>query len=395
MAKLFVEDLDVKGKNVLMRVDFNVPLDDNLNIADDTRITAALPTIKYVIENGGRAILMSHLGRPKGEVKENLRLKPVADRLAKLIGKEVKYTKDCIGNEVEQVAGSLSDGQVLLLENLRFHKEEEKNDPEFARKLAGLGRLYINDAFGTAHRAHASTVGVTAYFDQCASGYLMEKEIKFLGDALKNPQKPFIAILGGAKVSSKLGVIRSLLDKVDSLLIGGGMSYTFLKALGKEVGNSLLEGDLVETALSLINEAGIKGVRMVTPEDYVVADKFDNEARIKTVDFDGIPKDWMGMDIGPKTIQAFKEVINGAKTILWNGPVGVFEMSNFATGTNEIARAVAEVDAVSIIGGGDSVSAVKKAGLADRITHISTGGGASLEYIEKGSLPGVEALTEK
>jgi phosphoglycerate kinase len=395
MAKLFIEDIDVKGKKVLMRVDFNVPLDADQSITDDTRIRAALPSIKYIIENGGKAVLMSHLGRPKGEIKPGMSLKPVADRLGEILGTTVKCAPDCVGPEVEQMANELGEGEVLMLENLRFHKEEEKNDSGFAAKLAKLGDVYINDAFGTAHRAHASTGGVTAHFDKCAAGYLLIKEIKFLGGALAEPKRPFVAILGGAKVSSKLGVIESLLEKVDTLLIGGGMAYTFLKAQGHNVGDSLLEEDLVETAREMIAFAKEKGVQLLVPEDYVVADKFDSEANFKVVASDGIEDGWMGMDMGPESTAKFKEVIKSAATVLWNGPVGVFEMPSFAKGTNAIAATVAETDCISIVGGGDSISAINKSGVADKISHISTGGGASLEYIENGTLPGIETLTDK
>ena len=394
MAKLFIEDLEVKGKNVLMRVDFNVPLDDDLNVTDDTRITTALPSINRIIDNGGRAVLMSHLGRPNGEIKENLRLEPVVYHLFRLLDREVKYLKDCIGDEAEQAVAGLADGEVLLLENLRFHSGEKSNDPGFAAKLAKLGDLYVNDAFGSAHRVHASTVGVTAYFRKCAAGYLLKGEIDFLGEALKNPKKPFVAILGGAKVASKLGVINTLFSKVDALLIGGGMSYTFIKALGHSVGDSLLEEDLADTARAFIDEAKTKGVELILPEDYVITDKFDNDAQKKTVNCDQIPDGWMGMDIGPKTIDKFINVIRRAGTIFWNGPVGVFEKPNFANGTNLIAHAIAETGTFSIIGGGDSIRAVKQSGIADKITHISTGGGASLKYIEKETLPAIEALTD-
>ena len=393
MAKLFI-DLEVKGKNVLMRVDFNVPLDDDLNVTDDTRITTALPSINRIIDNGGRAVLMSHLGRPNGEIKENLRLEPVVYHLFRLLDREVKYLKDCIGDEAEQAVAGLADGEVLLLENLRFHSGEKSNDPGFAAKLAKLGDLYVNDAFGSAHRVHASTVGVTAYFRKCAAGYLLKGEIDFLGEALKNPKKPFVAILGGAKVASKLGVINTLFSKVDALLIGGGMSYTFIKALGHSVGDSLLEEDLADTARAFIDEAKTKGVELILPEDYVITDKFDNDAQKKTVNCDQIPDGWMGMDIGPKTIDKFINVIRRAGTIFWNGPVGVFEKPNFANGTNLIAHAIAETGTFSIIGGGDSIRAVKQSGIADKITHISTGGGASLKYIEKETLPAIEALTD-
>ena len=396
MAKLFIEDLDLKGKRVLMRVDFNVPLDENQNITDDTRIVAALPSIKYIIEKGGRAILMSHLGRPKGERKPEMSLKPAAVRLGELLGKEVKFATDCIGPETEKVVDSLSDGEVALLENLRYHKAEEKNDPEFAKQLAKLGDVYVNDAFGTAHRAHASTEGVTKYIDQCAAGYLMMNEIKFLHDALLvDPKKPFIAILGGAKVSDKIGVVKKLLDKVSAIVIGGGMSYTFMKSMGKKIGTSICEDDQLDTAKEAMATAKERGVDFVLPDDYVIADKFDNEANYRTVGADGIEDGWMGVDIGPKTVGRITELVKGAGTIFWNGPLGVFEMPNFAKGTMEVAKAVASSGAVTVIGGGDSVSAIKKSGQAGKISHISTGGGASMEYLENGELVGINALTDK
>ena len=396
MAKLFIEDLDVKGMKVLMRVDFNVPLDENQNVTDDTRIVAALPSIRYIVDNGGKAILMSHLGRPRGEKIPEMSLAPAAKRLEELLGKEVKFATDCIGPEAEKVVDSLYDGDVVLLENLRYHKGETGDDPVFARLLANLGDVYVNDAFGTAHRAHASTVGVTTFFDKCAAGYLMKKEIEFLHDALLiKPRKPFVAILGGAKVSDKIVVVRKLLDRVDTLIIGGGMSFTFLRSMGKNIGESICEDDQLETASEIIANAEARGVRLLIPEDHVVADKFDNEANYKIVDSDGIEDGWIGMDIGPKSIEEVAESLDGAGTIFWNGPLGVFEMPNFAVGTMAIAEKVAASGAVTIIGGGDSVSAIKKSGMADRITHISTGGGASMEYLEKGELVGINALTEK
>ncbi len=396
MAKLSVTDVDLKGKRVLMRVDLNVPLsDDGKKVADDTRIAAALPTIRYVLEKGGRLILMSHLGRPKGQVREDLRLAPVAERLAELLGKPVRMAPDCVGEEVEKLASGLAEGEVLLLENLRFHKGETKNDPAFASELAKLGDVYVNDAFGTMHRAHASTEGVTKYLKERAAGFLVAKELEAFSRALEAPEKPFIAILGGAKVSDKIGVIENLLSKVDSLLIGGGMAYTFEKAQGHAIGNSLVEDDKLDLARELLGKAKEKGVEVVLPVDHVAADEYKADARTKVVGVGQIPDGWEGLDIGPKTIQAFKEVIAGAKTIIWNGPVGVFEMEPFATGTREVARAVAESGAVSVLGGGDSARAVKEAGVAGEMTHISTGGGASLELLEGRTLPGVASLTDK
>ncbi len=396
MQKRTIDDLNLKDKKVLMRVDFNVPLDENQNITDDTRIKAALPSIKKVIEEGGKLILMSHLGRPKGERKPEFSLKPVAKRLSELLGKEVKFVNDCIGSEVEKAVSELSAGDVLLLENLRFYKEETKNDPEFAKKLASLADVYINDAFGTAHRAHASTEGVAHYLSEKAVGYLIQKELKYLGQAIENPARPFIAILGGAKVSGKIDVINNLLDKVDALIIGGGMIFTFYKAMGYNVGKSLLEEDKINVAKEILNKAKEKNITIHFPVDIVVADEFKNDANIKIVPFDKIPDGWMGLDIGPESIKKFEEVINSSKTVVWNGPMGVFEMENFAKGTIEIAKALAkateEKGVVSVIGGGDSVSAVKKAGVADKMTHISTGGGASLEFLEGKKLPGIEAI---
>ncbi len=396
MPKLSVTDVELKGKKVLVRVDFNVPLsEDGKKVEDDTRIVAALPTIKHVLEKGGRLILMSHLGRPKGQVKDNLRLGPIAERLAALLGQPVGMAPDCVGEEVEKLASSLGEGEVLLLENLRFHREETKNDPGFAEKLAGLGDVYINDAFGTMHRAHASTEGVTKHLEKCAAGLLVAKELDSFSRALDAPEKPFVAILGGAKVSDKIGVIENLLDKVDVLVIGGGMAYTFEKAQGHAIGASLVEDDKLDLARELLEKAKEKGVTMVLPTDHVIADEFKADAQTKTVEVGQIPEGWQGLDIGPKTIKAFKAAIAGAKTIVWNGPVGVFEMAPFAGGTRELARAVAESGAVSVIGGGDSARAVKEAGVAERMTHISTGGGASLELLEGRLLPGVAALTDK
>ena len=395
MAKLFIEDLDVWGKRALTRVDFNVPLDENLNVTDTTRIVAALPTIEYIIENGGKAILMSHLGRPKGKVKEELRLKPAAVELGKLLGQDVTMAPDCIGPEVERIVNEMAEGDIVVLENLRFHAEEEANDPAFCEALARLGDVYVNDAFGTAHRAHASTVGVTKYFDQCASGYLMRKEVEFLGEALAEPNRPFVAILGGAKVSTKIGVMESLMEKADDLLIGGAMTYTFQRAMGKSTGTSLVEEDKIELAKEILEKAKAKGVNLVFPMDLVVANAFEDDAERKVVPADEIPEGWMGMDIGPKTVEEFGEYIEDAETILWNGPVGVFEKPNFAKGTFAIAKMIAESGAISIVGGGDSASAIQMSGVADKISHISTGGGASLEYIELGTLPGIEALTDR
>jgi len=396
MAKLFIEDLNVKGKKVLMRVDFNVPLDEKCNITDDTRISAAVPSIKYISKNGGIAILMSHLGRPKGKKVPNMSLAPTAKRLSELLGKPVKFIPDCIGPEAEKGVAELKAGDVAILENLRFYNAEEENDAEFAKSLAKLGDIYVNDAFGTAHRAHASTEGVNKYFKQCAAGYLMEKEIKFLhGALLVSPKKPFVAILGGAKVSDKIGVVKKLLEKVNTLIIGGGMAYTFVKAMGKKIGTSICEDDQLETAKGIITDAKKRGVNLIFPDDYVVADKFDNDANRKIVSPDGIEDGWMGMDIGPKTIEKFSKALKGAGTIFWNGPLGVFEKPNFAKGTMEIAKAVANSGAVTVIGGGDSVSAINQSGLAGKISHISTGGGASMEYLENGELVGINALTEK
>jgi len=397
LAKQTIEDIkELKGKRVLTRVDFNVPLDENLNITDDTRIRAALPTINYLSEKGAKVILVSHLGRPKG-VDEKLRLDPVGKRLSELLGKPVKKLNDCIGPEVEAAVSAMKEGEVILLENVRFYKEEEKNDPEFAKKLASLADLYVNDAFGTAHRAHASTEGVTKYLKGYA-GYLMEKEIKFLGKLLENPDRPFVAILGGAKISGKIEVIKNLLPKVDTLIIGGGMAYTFFRARGVEVGNSLVEEDKIEVAKEILKQAIDLNKPIMLPIDHVIANKFAADAESQVVTRAGILPGWQGMDIGPDTVTKFGHAIRKAKTIFWNGPMGVFEFDRFAKGTIEIAKLVAEATekgATSVIGGGDSVAAVEKAGLANKMTHISTGGGASLEFVEGKILPGIACLQDK
>jgi phosphoglycerate kinase len=401
MSKLSIRDLSLNNHRVLMRVDFNVPLEDG-RVIDDTRIRETLPTIEYALRHGARLVLVSHLGRPKGKRNLAFSLKPAAERLRMLLDKElargenVGFCPECIGPEAEEMAGRLEQGQTLLLENLRFHPEEEANDPKFAKQLAGLADYYVNDAFGTAHRAHASTVGVTTFVQKSAAGLLMEKELQYLGKVLRHPERPFIAILGGAKVSDKIGVIRNLLDKVDALIIGGGMAYTFLKAQGEPVGKSLVEEDKVELARELLKEAKKHKITFLLPTDHVVAEKIDVNAIVRTVSSGGIPDNMMALDIGPKTVEAFTEEIGRALTIVWNGPMGVFEVSPFAKGTFKIAQAVAEnVGATSIVGGGDSVSAVNAAGVADKITHISTGGGASLEFLEGKKLPGVEALNDK
>ncbi|MGQ9626051.1 MAG: phosphoglycerate kinase [Anaerolineae bacterium] len=391
MNKKTVRDIDCRGKRVLVRVDFNVPL-ENGQVTDDTRLRAALPTIQYLLDQKAKVILMSHLGRPKGKVKEELRMAPVARRLGELLGRPVKTASDCIGPDVQAAAESLGPGEVLLLENLRFYPEEEANDPEFARKLASLAEIYVNDAFGTAHRAHASTEGVAHHLPAVA-GFLMEKELDFLGRALESPERPFIAILGGAKISDKIGVIENLLPKVDALLIGGGMANTFFKAQGYEVGDSLVEDGSLEVAREMLRKAAGK---LTLPSDVVIADRFADDAARKVVKVGEIPPGWRILDIGPQSVALFKDKLRGAKTVVWNGPMGVFEFPNFAEGTVELARALAGLKGcMSIIGGGDSVAAVEKAGLADRITHISTGGGASLEFLEGRELPGVVALEDR
>ncbi|MCK6621530.1 MAG: phosphoglycerate kinase [Calditrichaceae bacterium] len=398
MPKLTIDDLHLKGKNVLLRVDFNVPLDEHHNITDDLRIRESLPSIQKIIREGGRAILCSHLGRPKGKPKFEFSLAPVAKHLTNLLGHPVMYITDCIGPQVDQVKQTLKNGEVLLLENLRFHKEEEENDREFARQLAARCDLYVNDAFGSAHRAHASTEGVTHFFKQNAAGYLMQKELQYLGEALENPQRPFVAILGGAKISGKIDVIENLLGKTDALLIGGGMIFTFFKAHGWEIGKSLLEADRLDMAKEILKRAQGGKTRLELPVDVLIADKFEAGAKTRTVGVHEIPGDWIGVDIGPKSIGAFKEILSSAKTVVWNGPMGVFEIEDFAKGTEAIARSLAEITqkgATTIVGGGDSAAAVKKFNLEDKITHVSTGGGASLEFLEGKVLPGVAALTEK
>ena len=394
MSKKTVKDIDLKGKKVFVRCDFNVPMDENQNITDNRRIVAALPTIKYLIDQNCKIILSSHLGRPKGEVKPEFSLAPVAVELSKQLGQEVLMAKDVIGESAKTLAANLQEGQVMLLENVRFHREETDNDPEFAKELASMAEVFVNDAFGTAHRAHASTEGVSHYLPS-VSGFLIEKELKFLGDALNNPTRPFVAILGGAKVSDKIGVIDSLLEKVDTLMIGGGMAYTFFKAQGYEVGNSLCEPDKCDLALSLMDKAKNKGVKLLLPVDTKVGKEFKPDTESKTVAWTEIPEGWEGFDIGEKTIEMFKEELKSAKTVVWNGPLGLFEFDQFAIGTNAIAHALAEIDATTIIGGGDSAAAVEKAGLADKMTHISTGGGASLEFLEGKKLPGIECLQDK
>ncbi|NWF58316.1 MAG: phosphoglycerate kinase [Fischerella sp.] len=387
---------DLSGKRAFVRVDFNVPMDDAGNITDDTRIRAALPTIQDLMQKGAKVILASHFGRPKG-VDEKLRLTPVAKRLSELLGQEVVKTNDCIGDEVAAKVGALQNGQVLLLENVRFYKEEEKNDPEFAKKLAANADLYVNDAFGTAHRAHASTEGVIHYLSPSVAGYLIEKELQYLQSAIENPQRPLAAIIGGSKVSSKIGVIETLLEKCDKLIIGGGMIFTFYKARGLNVGKSLVEEDKLELAKSLEAKAKEKGVTFLLPTDVVVADKFAADANSQTVSVENIPDGWMGLDIGPDSVKLFQEALADCKTIIWNGPMGVFEFDKFAVGTEAIARTLADLSkngATTIIGGGDSVAAVEKVGLADQMSHISTGGGASLELLEGKVLPGIAALDE-
>ncbi len=393
--KKTVKDVDVRSKRVLVRVDYNVPLDANGNVSDDKRITASLPTINYLLEQGARIILCSHLGRPKGEVKKEFSLAPVAKRLKELLpGVNIYFASDCIGEEAERKAAALKDGEILLLENLRFHKEEEKNDPEFAKKLASLAEIYVNDAFGTVHRAHASTAGVAAYLPAVA-GFLIGKELSMMGGALENPERPFVAILGGAKVADKIGVITNLLNKCDTLLIGGGMAYTFFKAMGYEIGDSLLDAESIDLAKQLMETAKQKGVKLLLPVDTVVAKAFAADAEHMTVASNAIPAGWQGLDIGEKTRELFAAEIKNAKTVIWNGPMGVFEFPEFAKGTEAVAKACAECGGTTIIGGGDSASAVKKLGYADKMTHISTGGGASLEFLEGKVLPGVAALNDK
>jgi phosphoglycerate kinase len=393
MNKKTVRDIDVKGKRVFVRVDFNVPL-ENGKITDDTRIQAAVPTIQYLIEQGAKVILASHLGRPKGKVDPTYSLAPATVRLSELLGKPVAMAKDSIGEDVKAEIARMQDGDVLLLENVRFHTGEEKNDPELSKAFAELADVYVNDAFGTAHRAHASTAGIAQYLPAVA-GFLMEKEISIMGNALADPERPFTAIIGGAKVSDKISVLENLIDKVDQLIIGGGMANTFLAAQGYKLGKSLVESDKLDLANRLIEKAHKNNVILFLPEDVVVASEFKADAEHKVVDVAEIPDDWMALDIGPKTIETYRLAIVRSQTVIWNGPMGVFEMDAFAVGTNAVAKAVAETDGVTIVGGGDSVAAVEKSGLADRMTHISTGGGASLEFLEGKALPGVEALQDK
>lgn len=391
--KLGLHDLDVSGKRALVRVDFNVPMEGK-QITDDTRIRSTLPTILELIRGGGKLILMTHLGRPKG-FNASLSTEPLAVHLSKLLGQRVKHAVDCIGPEVEALVSELREGDVLLLENVRFYAEETKNDPEFAGKLASLADLYVNDAFGAAHRAHASTEGVTHHFDQCAMGLLMEREIEHLSKVLQNPDRPFVAILGGVKISDKIGVIENLIDQVDELIIGGGMAYTFLKAMGMQIGNSVVELDKLDLANELLQKASERNVTIHLPQDYRIGKEFSPDTESQVVSRESIPEGWQGLDIGPETIAAIGKIVDAARTVFWNGPLGVYEFDQFAQGTIEVARRLAKSQAVSIIGGGDCVAAVHRAGVADRMAHISTGGGASLEYLEGKELPGIAALTDK
>lgn len=393
--KKTIKDIDVKGKRVVVRCDFNVPMQDGA-ITDDNRIVAALPTIKYLVENGAKIVLMSHMGRPKGEPKMEFTLAPVAKRLEELLGQPVKFIScpEVVNDEVKEAVATLADGEVMLLENVRFRKEETDNDAGFAKELASLGEIFVQEAFGTAHRAHASTAGIADYLP-AVSGFLIEKEVKFLGSAVENPERPFVAIMGGAKVGDKIPVIENLLQKVDTLIIGGGMAYTFFKSMGLEIGKSILDADNIELAGKLLEKAEAMGVKMLIPVDTVCAADFDNDAETLICDRDAIPADMEGLDIGPKTVELYKEALKDAKTIVWNGPMGVFEMPNFAKGTKAIAEILAESDAITIIGGGDSAAAAEQFGLADKMTHISTGGGASLEFLEGKVLPGIAVIKDK
>lgn len=394
MDKKSVKDVDIKGKKVLMRADFNVPLDDRRHITDDNRIRAALPTIKYIIDKNAKLILMSHLGRPKGKVKEGLRLLPVGKRLEELLQRPVTVLKECIGPEIEDAVGKMEPGDVILLENVRFHEEETRNDPEFAGKLARLGDIFVNDAFGTCHRAHASTEGVTRYLPSVA-GFLVEKEIEYFEKINRSPEKPFVLVLGGAKVADKIPVIENMLSRVERIIIGGAMAYTFMKARGFRIGASRYEEDMADMTASILENARLKGVEMVFPVDHVVCDSVDDPKQIRTTDGPDIEEDFIGVDIGPETIELYREKIRDAKTIVWNGPMGIFEKDDFAGGTRSVAEAIAASSAVSVVGGGDSASAAKKFGVEDRLSHISTGGGASLEYLEGKSLPGIAALEDR
>lgn len=397
MAKLTISDLDVKGKKVLMRVDFNVPVENGV-ITDDNRIVEALPSINYVTQRGGLVILMSHFGRPKSADDKEFSLKIVADYLSKLVPEKVHFATDCIGDVAKSVIDSANFGEIVLLENVRFHKGETKNDPDFSKALSELGDVFINDAFGSSHRAHSSVAGITDYVQPAAAGFLLEKEIKYLSESVNSPKRPFVAVLGGAKVSDKIPVIENLLDKVDAIIIGGGMTYTFYKAMGLPIGKSILEADRVELAAELIDRAKTKGVDLLLPVDSVVSREFSNDAEFKTVGRDGIEDGWMALDIGPETINTYSTTISNAGTVIWNGPMGVFEMDNFSKGTFAVAQSLADATrngTISIIGGGDSAAAIKKAGLDKEVTHVSTGGGASLEYLEGKELPGITCLTEK
>jgi phosphoglycerate kinase len=393
-----IDDLALSGRRALVRVDFNVPLDEAGNVTDDKRIAESLPTIRRIVESGGRAVLMSHLGRPKGERKEKYSLRPAAAKLSELLGRDVKLAPDCIGAEVERMVAGMKDGDVVLLENLRFHKEEEANDEAFARELAKLGDVYVNDAFGTAHRAHASTEGVTRHIAEKAAGYLLLKELKFLGDTVRNPERPFVAVLGGSKVSGKIDVINALLDTCDTIIIGGGMMFTFYRAEGKEVGASLVEEDRIDVARGILEEARRRGKNLMLPEDVIVADRFAADASTREASVDAIPSGWMGLDIGPRTRERFVATIRDARTVVWNGPMGVFEMEPFAAGTRAVADALVEATrngATTVVGGGDSAAAIAQFGLEDEVSHVSTGGGASLEFLEGKDLPGVVALERR
>ncbi len=394
MAKKTVKDVYVTGKRVFVRVDFNVPIDEEGNITDDTRIRAAMPTIEYLTNSNAKVILASHLGRPKGEINLKFSLRPVAEELSRLLNRKILFSSDCIGPEAAEKVNKMNDGDILLLENLRFHKEEEENDAHFAKELASLADIYVNDAFGTAHRAHASTSGIAKFLPGVA-GFLMEKEITTMGNAIENPDRPFVAILGGAKVSDKIGVVENLINKVDCLLIGGGMGYTFIKAQGYEIGKSLLETDKIKLARELMRQADAKKVKLILPVDTVAADRLSEDAEHEVLNIEKIPADKMGLDIGPKTAELFSKEIKKAKTVVWNGPMGVFEMEPFATGTRKIAQAMSECKGKTIVGGGDSVAAIEQMGFRDSMTHISTGGGASLEFLEGKELPGISALQNK
>ena len=394
MNKKTVRDIEVKGKKVLVRCDFNVPQDENGVITDNRRIVSALDTIKYLLENNAKVILCSHLGRPKGEFKKEFSLAPIAAELSKLLGKEVKLAKDVIGEDAQALVNSIAEGEAILLENVRFHREETDNEPEFAKKLASFGEVFVNDAFGTAHRAHASTAGVADYLP-AVSGFLIEKELNFMGDALNNPERPFMAILGGRKVSDKIGVIEALLEKVDTLMIGGAMAYTFFKTMGYEVGNSICELDKLDLAKELMAKAEAKGVKLMLPVDTRIGKEFKADTESKVVGYKEIPEGWEGFDIGDETIKMYVEELSKAKTVIWNGPVGLFEFDQFAVGTNSLAKALGDSEAVTIIGGGDSAAAIEKLGIADKFSHISTGGGASLEFLEGKKLPGIECLENK